>query len=147
MADPLQCGKYRVDFVFELENKVVLLECDENQHVEYNQRCEFVRQGQVSLGFGGLPVHWIRYNPDAFKLNGLAYSITDKDRKLFLLQKLQLAFECTDFDHFITITYICYNKSTPGSGTIDEDLCQSIRFKNIQDYTEWVEQKFSPELL
>lgn len=141
LADPSQCGKYRVDFIFELEDKVVLLECDENQHGIYDQRCELIRQAHVSLGFGGLPVHWIRYNPDMFKLNGIVSSTNTKDRESVLLKQLQLAVQCTDFDHFIAVTYVCYNKATPASGSLENDLIETLRFKTIDDYTDWIEQK------
>jgi hypothetical protein len=141
LADPTQCGNYRVDFIFELHEKVVLLECDENQHCGYDKRCEFIRQAKVSLGFGGLPIYWIRYNPDVFRLDGRVHSVKKNDRESVLLKMLQLALSSIDFDHFITLIYICYNKSTPASGTMEDDLCETFKFKNIEDYTEWVEQK------
>ena len=134
-ADPAQCGKYRVDFIFELENKVVLLECDENQHSIYDQRCELVRQAHVSLGFGGLPVHWIRYNPDSFRLNGVIRMATAQERESILLSQLQQAFHETDFDHLITITYICYTRSNADNGNLHETL----KFKTIEEYTAWTE--------
>ena len=135
LADPSQCGKYRVDFIFELENKVVLLECDENQHSIYDQRCERVRQAHVSLGFGGLPVHWIRYNPDTFRLNDATRVVSAQERESVLLKQLQKAFHETDFDHLITITYICYTRSNADDG----ELHETLKFKTIEEYITWVE--------
>jgi hypothetical protein len=136
LADPSQCGKYRVDFTFELSNKVVLLECDEYQHSEYNRRCELVRQAEVSIGFGGLPVHWIRYNPDSFKLNGIVRATTAEERENALLILLQHAFSETDFDHLLTVTNICYNKSS----TDNSDLHETLKFATIDEYISWVER-------
>ena len=135
LADPSQCGKYRVDFTFERPTKVVLLECDEHQHSEYNRRCELVRQAQVSVGFGGLPVHWIRYNPDTFRLHGMTRVATAQERESILLKQLQQAFHETDFDHLITITYICYTRSNADDG----ELHETLKFKTIEEYITWVE--------
>jgi len=135
LAEPSQCGKYRVDFTFERPTKVVLLECDEHQHSEYNRRCELVRQAQVSLGFGGLPVHWIRYNPDSFRLNGIACMATTQERESILLKQLQLALQETDFDHLITITYMCYTRTNAD----DSEMHETLKFKTIEEYTTWTE--------
>jgi hypothetical protein len=139
LADPLQCGKYRVDFTFEMPSVVVLLECDEKQHSGYIKRCELVRQAEVGLGFGGLPVHWIRYNPHAFKINGTTRITKRGERESTLLSHLQLVLTMPDFDHFITVTYICYDN--PGAKNTDPDaLIQSHAFKTVEDYNNWVEK-------
>ncbi len=63
----LLAGRYRVDFVFELEAGVLLLEYDEDMHADRDKRCELVRQAEVSLGYGDMPFHWIRFYPRAFE--------------------------------------------------------------------------------
>lgn len=139
LADPLQCGKYRVDFTFETPSGVVFLECDEKQHSEYVKRCELVRQAEVALGYGGLPVHWIRYNPDAFKINGTTRVTKRGERESTLLRNLQLALTRPDYEHFITVTYICYDN--PGTTNEDPDaLVQRHVFKTVEDYNAWVEK-------
>ena len=80
MADPAQCGKYRPDFVYERPSSVVVVEFDENQHKTYALRCELARMAEVSLGYGGCPVHWVRYNPDSFRMNGVAAEPCDSTR-------------------------------------------------------------------
>ena len=115
------------------------MECDEKQHSEYTKRCELVRQAEVSLGFGGLPVHWIRYNPDAFKINHTTRVTKREERESTLLRHLQLALTRPDYEHFITITYICYDN--PGSTSADPDaLVQRHVFKTVEDYNVWVEK-------
>lgn len=116
-----------------------MLECDENQHSGYARRCELVRQAEVALGYGGLPVHWIRYNPDAFKINGTTHVTKQGERNLNLLRHVQLALTRPDYEHFITVTYICYDN--PGSTNKDPDaLVQSHAFKTVEDYNDWVEK-------
>jgi hypothetical protein len=141
LADPAQCGKYRVDFTFELATGVVLLECDERMHSDRVLRCELVRQAEVSLGFGGLPVHWIRYNPDAFKIDGVTRVTQKGERETELLRVLQEALGHADYGHLITITYICYrrNETVTDASDHENDLVQTRKFKTIEDYNMWVE--------
>ena len=127
-ADPAQCGRYRVDFVFEWEEGVVLLEYDEQMHSDRDRRCELVRQAEVSLGYGGRPVHWIRFNPDAFKLDGETRVTRRQEREAVLLQTLNAAWAAADYDHFITVDYICYDQ-TAGVG---KDLVETMQFKTIR---------------
>ena len=48
-------------------NKIVILECDENQHQERNCSCEQIRMVNIGQSFGGLPTYFIRWNPDKYK--------------------------------------------------------------------------------
>lgn len=67
VIDKGECGKERPDRVFDFNDKIVILECDENQHKERNCVCEQTRMINISQSFGGLPVYFIRWNPDKYK--------------------------------------------------------------------------------
>ena len=136
-ADPVQCGGFRVDFVFELAESVLILEYDEGMHADRDRRCELVRQANCSLGYGGRPVHWIRFNPDAFKVAGVTRTTTRKEREIELLKQIQIGLANADYDHFITLVYLCYDKQQPSSG--ESDLIQKIRFQTIDAYCAWVD--------
>jgi hypothetical protein len=138
LADPLQCGRYRIDFVFELESMVLLLEYDEEMHSAYTKKCELVRQAEASLGYGGMPVHWIRFNPDAFKIDGKNRKTGKKEREGMLITKMKEAVANPDFGALIKIDYICYNKKHTPNYT-GSDLVKSLKFKTIRDYVAWVE--------
>jgi len=147
MADPAQCGKYRPDFVYERPASVVLNEFDENQHRDRVLRCELVRMAEISLGYGGLPVHWVRYNPDSFRVNGSVVEPTDASRHSMLLSRMQLALSCVDYEHFITVTYVCYSINS-GRRTLRDagdcsgggsELLRVYKFKTVEDYTLWAE--------
>ncbi len=60
------CGKERPDRVFELTDRVIIIECDENQHKDRNCSCEQTRMINIGNLFGGLPVYFIRWNPDDY---------------------------------------------------------------------------------
>ena len=62
-----ECGKERPDRIFELIDKVIILECDENQHKDRPCECEQQRMVNISNSFGGTPVYFIRWNPDKYK--------------------------------------------------------------------------------
>lgn len=57
--------KFRPDFRFHCGTHVVFLEVDENQHKHRASR-EYARMTTISQAYDGLPVRFIRYNPDAY---------------------------------------------------------------------------------
>lgn len=61
------CGKERPDRVYDFEDKIVIVECDENQHYNITCECEVARMINISQTFGGIPVYFIRWNPDNYK--------------------------------------------------------------------------------
>ena len=61
-----ECGRERPDRVFDFGNKIVILECDEHQHKDRQCSCEQTRMVNISQGYGGLPVYFIRWNPDPY---------------------------------------------------------------------------------
>jgi hypothetical protein len=133
-ADPAQCGRYRPDFAYEWAEGVLLLEYDEQMHSDRNKRCELVRMAEMYPGYGGRPLFWIRFNPDAFKVAGVTHITTRKTREAVLLRMLQEMVGNADYDHFMTICYICYNKN---ESTVD-NLVQTFKFTDMEAYDAWV---------
>ena len=134
MADPAQCGRYRPDFFFEWAEGVLLLEYDERMHSDRIQRCELVRMLEASHGYGGRPVFWIRYNPDAFKVAYKTLRTSIKQREAVLLKMLQDMIGNADYDHYLTICYVCYNKPE----RTGDDFVQTLKFTRKEVYEEWV---------
>lgn len=60
------CGRERPDRVFEFDDKVVILECDEHQHKDRPCSCEQTRMVNLGQSFGGTPVYFLRWNPDMY---------------------------------------------------------------------------------
>ena len=60
------CYKYRPDFVWDFVSHICILEVDENQHNTYQCECEQSRMINITQDFGGIPVVWIRFNPDRY---------------------------------------------------------------------------------
>lgn len=60
------CGRERPDRVFDFGDRIVVLECDEHQHKDRQCSCEQTRMVNISQGYGGVPVYFIRWNPDPY---------------------------------------------------------------------------------
>jgi peroxiredoxin len=60
------CGKERPDRVYDFGDKIVILECDEHQHQDRQCLCEQTRMINIGQSFGGIPVYFIRWNPDDY---------------------------------------------------------------------------------
>ena len=60
------CGKERPDRVFDFDDKIVILECDEHQHKDRQCVCEQTRMVNISQSYGGMPVYFLRWNPDNY---------------------------------------------------------------------------------
>ena len=60
------CGKERPDRVYDFGDKIVVLECDEHQHQDRQCLCEQTRMVNIGQSFGGIPVYFIRWNPDDY---------------------------------------------------------------------------------
>ena len=67
MIDGGMCGKERPDRIIDLGDKILIIECDENQHKDRACLCEQTRMVNIGQSLGGVPVYFIRWNPDSFK--------------------------------------------------------------------------------
>jgi len=63
--------KNRPDIVYEVKTHVVVLEIDEGQHKGYCPEGEVNRMKNIYTAYGGeMPVVFVRYNPDNFRVSG-----------------------------------------------------------------------------
>ena len=65
------CSSRRPDVLIDLGYQVIIIEVDENQHIEYDQSCENKRLMQLSLDVGHRPIVFVRFNPDDYTSNGV----------------------------------------------------------------------------
>jgi hypothetical protein len=80
--------KFRPDFFFERNTHVVIVEVDEHQHSSYDVSCERVRELHISEAIGR-PTYFIRYNPDAYHVNGAAVRVHKNIREQRLVQVMK----------------------------------------------------------
>ena len=103
------CNKYRPDFVFDKNTYIIILEVDENQHQSYACECEQARMINLFQDFGGLPVVFVRFNPDGYTdNNGKRHQYT-KSREIRLLHTLNslMLYQPKDM---LSVVYLYYNE-------------------------------------
>ena len=63
------CSKRRPDLFLELNEQCIIVEVDENQHIDYDCSCENKRLMELSQDVGHKPIVFIRFNPDDYLEN------------------------------------------------------------------------------
>ena len=64
------CSRRRPDLLMDLGYQIIIVEIDENQHIDYDCSCENKRIMEISQDVGHRPIVFIRFNPDEYTLNG-----------------------------------------------------------------------------
>ena len=64
------CSKRRPDLLLDLGYQVIIVEIDENQHIDYDCSCENKRIMELSQDVGHRPIVFIRFNPDEYEKDG-----------------------------------------------------------------------------
>jgi hypothetical protein len=65
------CSKKRPDLLLDLGYQLIIIEIDENQHINYDCSCENKRLMELSQDVDHRPIIFIRFNPDDYKKDGL----------------------------------------------------------------------------
>jgi hypothetical protein len=136
-------GKYaRVDFVVQLKGCLVFLEVDETQHCSYMVRCDMMRMAKIveSLTVGGnsLPILFLRYNPDAYTVDGLGRrckTLAERELELVSILKSDSAAMASkgkfglDSDQTLAIRYMYYDQDNRGRPDLlcDPDFDPTMR--------------------
>ena len=61
------CSRRRPDLLLDLGYQVLIVEIDENQHIDYDCSCENKRMMELSQDVNHRPIIFIRFNPDDYK--------------------------------------------------------------------------------
>jgi nitrite reductase/ring-hydroxylating ferredoxin subunit len=61
------CSRRRPDLLLDLMDQVIIVEIDENQHVDYDCSCENKRIMELSQDLAHRPIVFIRFNPDEYQ--------------------------------------------------------------------------------
>jgi hypothetical protein len=60
------CSRRRPDMILDLGYQIIIVEVDENQHINYDCSCENKRIMELSQDVGHKPIVFIRFNPDEY---------------------------------------------------------------------------------
>lgn len=110
--DKIRC---HIDFVVNVPNEnnelvgYIYLEIDEKQHKPYGVECEINRMTDayqsVSESGNTYPIAFLRYNPDAFKANGMTKSVSASIRRNRLINMLKT----WEFHQPFSVLYMYYD--------------------------------------
>ena len=64
------CSRRRPDLLLDLGYQILIVEIDENQHIDYDCSCENKRIMELSQDTGHRPIIFIRFNPDKYIHDG-----------------------------------------------------------------------------
>ncbi len=64
------CSRRRPDLLADFGSHALIVENDENQHVDYDCSCQNKRIMELSQDLGHRPIVFIRFNPDEYESNG-----------------------------------------------------------------------------
>jgi plastocyanin len=68
------CSRRRPDLLLDLMDQVLIIEVDENQHIDYDCSCENKRIMELSQDLAHRPIVFIRFNPDDYEKDGTKVS-------------------------------------------------------------------------
>jgi hypothetical protein len=97
----------RIDFVLYKADRIVCIECDEHSHRSEGVLCDVTRMLDVAAMHqmrSSLPLHFIRFNPDAYTVDG----VRPRPHMNARLKELLLAIE-EPVSAPLAVTYICYD--------------------------------------
>ena len=85
------CSKRRPDLLLDLLYQIVIIEVDENQHIDYDCSCQNKRIMELSQDLGHRPIIFIRFNPDDYEKDGkIISSCWGQDKKgICVVKKLK----------------------------------------------------------
>lgn len=125
-----------IDFIVEVQNEsgkmvgYLFLEVDEKQHQHYETRCELRRMSDVhrSLTLEGntLPIAFIRYNPDAYRIDNRLIRTLKRQRE----QKLIDTINSWTFERPFGIHYMYYD-TIEGAPAVFLDAAYNESYKKL----------------
>jgi len=103
----------RVDFTIYREWGTDIVECDEEQHGHYTIGCDAGRMLNVfteilKRGDRAGKLRFIRYNPDAYRVDGVRQKTPQRDRQAALLKVLN-----SPPEQQFSVTYLFYDRAGP----------------------------------
>ena len=145
-SDKKLCGRSRPDVMYDLGTHIVIVEIDEHQHKEasYPLRCEQIRMAKITDGYRTvpgaiIPVHFIRFNPDAQKVGDVTTRTMFPQRMAVLRQLLAGAIASLDYKHRVTISKLYYDIEDAAALA---SLVQTTRYETLDAYEDWIDEYF-----
>ena len=146
-----------IDFVIQRKNCIILLEVDEDQHKfgNYSINCDMKRMSHIITAIrcqgNELPILFVRYNPNTYRLNGELQKILKRDREQQLIEYLKNYKSIGD--NKVEIKYMYYDEETYNNRTIpivilnsdyDMEMKKCVVFNSSNFSTKAVLEYYEP---
>jgi len=118
------CSAYRPDFVIDINYALLIIEVDENQHKSYPRHCEVTRMIQIHQD-AGMPVIFIRYNPDNYRDPENKLIRHCKGRQKLLLDLIQGIRNRQEIKESLSVFYLFYDGFDGNINNIELDYFNS----------------------
>ena len=111
MLEGTSCGRERPDFQIDCETHFVYVEVDEHQHNSYACECEQTRMINL-VEARGMPVRFIRYNPDVYEpMKGQRkVKLEQREKKLVEYVKYAMTRPPQEEGVFSNVLYLFYDE-------------------------------------
>ena len=103
------------EFGYDFGTHKLYIEVDENQHKSYCELGEINRMKNIYMNDGGIPVIFLRYNPDNYQINGKKQNIPQQKREFELIKWVKYYQNIDNIQGFhLSVQYLYY---TDGDNT------------------------------
>ena len=104
------CGRERPDFQWDCGTHYLFVEVDEHQHSSYACECEQIRMRNL-VEVRGMPVRWIRYNPDVYEpMKGQRKIVFEqREKKLVEYVKWAMKYSPEEDGNVSSVLYLFYD--------------------------------------
>jgi len=111
MLESVSCGRERPDFQIDCGTHFVYVEVDENQHDSYACECEQTRMVNL-VHARGMPVTFIRYNPDVYEptKGERRMKMEQREKKLVEYVKHSMKHSPIEQGTFANVLYLFYDE-------------------------------------
>jgi hypothetical protein len=134
--DPILYGNSRPDWVWILPDRWIVLECDEQQHAGVQYSCERRRELQICNVAAGIPVNFIRFNPDTFKTGSKSSRVKLSSDTIEKRHSVVVASVKSAVKHKtpkgLTFTKLFFDCTCVGNGAVHE--CNFIHTNHYTDH-------------
>ena len=111
MLEGINCGRERPDIQYDCGTHFLYVEVDENQHQSYACECEQTRMINL-VEARGMPVRFIRYNPDVYEpaKGQRKVKLEQREKKLVEYVKYAMKHPPKEEGSFANVLYLFYDE-------------------------------------
>ena len=131
------CGNYRPDIKIDCGTHFLIIEIDEDQHRQYDDKCELSRVLNIHQALGMRCV-FLRYNPDVFRVQNKATIVQTNTRLKLLLQETRRHMEEIPEEE-VSIYKLFYNNDS-GERVVRYNFSTEDLFEKVEEEEESKEE-------